>query len=185
MNVEAARELYLAVADVLDAADVKHFLILGTCLGAIREGGFIEHDADVDLGCFIGDFKRSHKTIVENLDQRGLRVSQVKHPWPFVRALVIGNGKARLDLCGLLSWRDLLVVPSTHRSYVLAWPARLFVGMSTASFCGRDALVPTPADEYLEYHYGPKWRTPNPKGSSKDGRARVYGNRVRYLGDAA
>ena len=43
-----AKKLLFTVADVLEDTGVEFFLSLGTCLGAVREKGFIEIDEDID-----------------------------------------------------------------------------------------------------------------------------------------
>ena len=42
-------------AQILDAHDIHYWLEAGTCLGAIRNKGFIDHDEDIDLGIFAED----------------------------------------------------------------------------------------------------------------------------------
>ena len=52
MNKVAARSLLHDVHEVLESLGLKHFLIDGTLLGAVREGDFIGHDNDMDMGVF-------------------------------------------------------------------------------------------------------------------------------------
>ena len=50
--------------------NVKPFLLYGTLLGYVREGSFIKHDFDIDLGLLEEDFKRKDE-IKEALLKRG------------------------------------------------------------------------------------------------------------------
>jgi len=47
-----------AVDEVFTAAGIEYWLTWGTLLGALRHGGMIPHDDDVDVGCFEEDFDR-------------------------------------------------------------------------------------------------------------------------------
>ena len=47
-----ARQALLDMKKVLDNAGVEFFLLSGTLLGCIREGDFLAHDKDIDIGVF-------------------------------------------------------------------------------------------------------------------------------------
>lgn len=58
--------------DVIDLFDkcltdngVKYMLAFGSCLGAVREKGFIKHDDDLDVWIWIDDYKPSIQTCLE------------------------------------------------------------------------------------------------------------------------
>ena len=51
-NVESAGQALQDLRDALSAANVQPFLVSGTLLGYAREGGFLSHDKDVDVGVF-------------------------------------------------------------------------------------------------------------------------------------
>jgi len=51
-NVESAGQALQDLRDALGAANVQPFLVSGTLLGYAREGGFLSHDKDVDVGVF-------------------------------------------------------------------------------------------------------------------------------------
>lgn len=58
------------MSNILEKNNIKFFLFCGTALGAHREGTFIEHDEDIDLGFFEQD--NSMKNIIDlvNKDNR-------------------------------------------------------------------------------------------------------------------
>lgn len=50
--------------DVLNKHNLTNFIIDGTLLGAIRDGDFITHDTDIDLGVFMDEWTINTVTIV-------------------------------------------------------------------------------------------------------------------------
>ena len=50
MDKDNAKRILLEVKEVLDKNDVEFWLCFATCLGAVREGDFIDNDFDIDLG---------------------------------------------------------------------------------------------------------------------------------------
>ena len=53
---EVYTELLKRASDVLDEMNISWFLSSGTCLGYFREGKFIDHDYDIDIGIFAEDY---------------------------------------------------------------------------------------------------------------------------------
>jgi tetratricopeptide (TPR) repeat protein len=52
LDRKLARQALLDLKKVLDGAGVEFFLRSGTLLGCMREGNFLEHDKDIDIGVF-------------------------------------------------------------------------------------------------------------------------------------
>lgn len=53
-----ALDILQVVADICESHGLRYWLDSGTCLGAIRHGGFIPWDDDVDIGMPRKDFEK-------------------------------------------------------------------------------------------------------------------------------
>lgn len=56
---EELLDLYRRVDNVLTAAKIRHFALFGTCIGAMRNGGIIPWDDDIDLAVMRDDLDRA------------------------------------------------------------------------------------------------------------------------------
>lgn len=54
IQLELMREIHRVCED----NDITYYLIAGSCLGAVRHGGFIPWDDDIDIGMFRKDYER-------------------------------------------------------------------------------------------------------------------------------
>ena len=55
MDKAKARENIKTISEILENLKIKWWLDAGTCLGAIRDNGFMDHDTDTDIGLAIKD----------------------------------------------------------------------------------------------------------------------------------
>ena len=164
MDPAVAGEIILEAKRILDGLGVAFYLRDGICLGAIREGGIIPWDDDIDFGTTFGLHGFSEQMIE-----------------PIITAFQDAGFYVRPDhfdthvyLC-LLKNRHLLSLTffRPNRGHVwiypgLALPLRLFDQLKEIEFLGETFHVPNPPEEYLELKYGPDWRTPKHIGYEKD-----------------
>ena len=154
-DARAALRLVLAR---LEAAGVTPFLSFGTLLGAVREGGFMAHDTDIDLGIFSDEaspdqLRRMFRwgselrlALPSLLDAKALPV-KVRH-----------RSGASIDLVPFERRADAFITRMRHQSHVLTRHRRPF-GLRWTEFEGTRVCVPDPPEAFLDENYG-DWRVP-------------------------
>ena len=118
--------------DIAKSLNIKTFLIYGTCLGFVRDGGYIEHDNDIDIG-ILGEIGKLEIKLSENGFIK-------KRRWPPTNY-------------HFLKYNILLDIytgfPKSHQKY--------FQSFDKVTYKGRIYNVPHPVEEYLETLYG-NWK---------------------------
>lgn len=118
--------------DICKELNVDHFLILGTCLGFVRDKGYIKEDHDIDVGVRPENFSAVSRQLVA----RG-----------FILVDNLGYGAH--------FWKDhiwLDVLTSTGNKFLTAF--------DKVSYNGRIYDIPHPVEQYLEFQYGKDWKIP-------------------------
>jgi hypothetical protein len=165
-TVDAARAL-ADFAAIFPPATVPWYVISGTFLGLIREGGFLAHDYDIDLGIHAEDadlpeivsaIARSrdfflHKSDVQQTFHRGLDGTVLSDARPILYKIVHRSG-LHIDL--FVHYLD--DGQRWHGSNVHRWTNHAFA-LAPYQLAGVAVLGPADADRYLTENYG-DWRTP-------------------------
>jgi hypothetical protein len=145
---------------------LKPFLVFGTLLGHYRDGGFIEHDQDLDLGLLEEDYG-CRAEVIDLMKTRGYLVRlNTDDEVSFYRK---GLWESNCAGCFVDFWRftrqgDKVIhriydnTKDEHRTYVFS--ADIFEDFTKTRFMGRhDVLVPVKTDKFLQESYG-DWRVP-------------------------
>ena len=128
--------LQLTLADELkricDKHGIRYFIFAGSLLGAVRHGGFIPWDDDMDFGMFRTDFDRFVRVCAQELDESRffLQSEQTELRYPF--------NFAKLRLKG------------THVAEAFAASAHTQDGISIDIF-PLDAVAPRPLAKKLQF----------------------------------
>jgi hypothetical protein len=158
MNAEYALANLVDARDALVSCGARPFLVDGTLLGCIREGGFIGHDLDVDLGCFIEDLDVEAMTDAMTsagfapwksygTPERGFQLSFKRHGIKLdVFFYYIGERLTRFHA----AWLKDTPIRYTYPPFSLA----------PVSFLGETFLAPDDPVRFLVTKYGLDWRTP-------------------------
>ena len=155
LNLEVASENLILIKTVLDKHKVTFWLVYGTLLGAIREGAFIRHDTDTDLGVYISDRSRLIEALRELLEN-GFELIRTKCPDDLVTIMKddeyvdIGIYRLDKDKCG-----KYFYVYQNNREYIPS-----FEELSTFSFIKHNFKIPYNSAMLLERWYGKTWKFP-------------------------
>jgi len=66
---------------VFEELNISYWLVYGTLLGVYRDGKFIEHDDDIDVGLFLDDYSKDIRVVLQ------------KYGFRLVREILIDNGE--------------------------------------------------------------------------------------------
>jgi hypothetical protein len=146
----------------------EYFLVSGTFLGVVRDGGFIGHDNDIDLGVFedrllpgfLPALQASPHFVVAKVDRICRRVveGQTAHYFfmeaPAVIKVVHRSGVA-IDVFNHFDDEGL----AWHGTSYHRWDNRRFE-LKDYEFLGRGFKGAVDYDLYLTENYGADWRTP-------------------------
>ena len=138
--------------------DQKVWLSAGTLLGFHRDGGFIPHDTDIDVGLLAHwDMPPDQIDIVHVM--KGFDPIRIMHREHRVMQIAFVKNKAIFDIYFFYEgWKPDLAV-NLNDAGQMEKPLRFLDPLGTITHRGVAYPTPHPIEEYLEYRYG-DWRTP-------------------------
>lgn len=139
---------------------MRPFLMWGTLLGYIREGDFLKHDYDIDLGLLAEDYNKK-EALVRAMAKRGYRV---RHDVPYALSFETKDRLLHLDVDLLYPFKgELITSMCSEKTDVLTahrFLAKDFETLENKMFPGNISVwVPGRAEHVLEMIYG-EWRKP-------------------------
>ena len=152
------------VKQIFDHFGVTIFLRQGTCLGAIRDNGFLPWDDDVDVGSVMGIHgftEESIDEIVATFRSNGFLTKAISlGPNPYIPLIKYST---RCDWMCFRVFGDYIV-----QFPFLKAPLRLFINLKEITFLDDKFYVPNPPEEYLCLKYGDDWQTPKKPGDFEE-----------------
>ena len=152
------------VTAALEEAGVRPFLAYGTLLGAVRQGDFIGHDSDADLG-YVSAHEHPVDAVLESfrLDRRLTRMGfEITRYSGLAFKVVVreSDGTSRgLDVFGgFLREGTLYLMGEVGHPFRREW----LEPRSEVTLAGRAFPAPHQPERLLEAMYGPGWRVPDP-----------------------
>jgi len=164
MDAIAASERLKDIKRILDQLGAVFFIASGTCLGAIREGGFIPWDDEMDMGSVIGLNGLDEETISRGIaafEENGYYV-HVDRSSRHIGVHVVKESIRADWTCHRIIGDSVFQYPGVRT------PLELFTKLKAIDFIGEKFLVPNPPEEYLEIKYGPNWATPKGPGFEEE-----------------
>lgn len=160
---QAVMGLYARVSEVLEKEfGLGVFLVYGTLLGAVREGGPIGHDADFDVA-YLSD-RRSGPEAAAELEEVALALVHAGLDVDCKHTALHIHDKAspdhRLDLFHCYFDTDGEIAFPFGVAGTSTFGLQDWQGLRTTRFLDHDALVPTAAEALVAHLYGDDWRQP-------------------------
>lgn len=156
MDHSHARENLVAAVEALSGIGLTPFLVDGTLLGAVREGNFIGHDKDIDLGLPIEQLTPAIVVVLQacgftpwktyGLPERGLQYSFKRHGIKLdIFFYYPDNGELFHA-----AWKDGTPIRYGYPTFILG----------PLEFLGHTFHAPADPVAFLVTKYGPEWKTP-------------------------
>ena len=136
-DLNVCKKNLLDVKEVLDEENIVFWLFYGTLLGAVRDGDFIKHDTDTDLG-FYFESKEGFHLIVEKLIRKGFKL---------IRTTCYDN------LISVIRDDEYIDCAFFRRENLP------FSGLKTIEFLGTEFMIPENPEELFTAWYG-DWEEP-------------------------
>ena len=157
--------------ELLTNNSIPYCAVAGTLLGAIRDGDFIKHDEDVDIGIPL-NYKEKTMKLIENSDWKYYciwrrEIGIVRHGYT--------KSESKIDLFFLETDDAFTYIYSylknpLHGIWDIEWrmkfPKECFKEFKKYKIGDIPIYIPEKYKEILELEYGPDWKTSNPKWST-------------------
>jgi hypothetical protein len=148
-------QLLRVMDEVLTTAGIDYSVAEGTLLGALRHGGPIPHDDDVDVAVAEADMDRMR----EVLTAAGVSAVETSGWAELGRTFVVGILHAQVEVCGYWPSRPAVdVFPVTVGVDAMIRPDEM-ARLTRVPYCDFTVNAPEGAAAVLERRFGPKWAT--------------------------
>ena len=161
----------------MDKLQIPFFLTSGTLLGYFREGKFLDHDYDVDIGIYAENYTPEIKTMMAEAgfdNYRNLGNPKNGYEMSFYLKNSILGKLAKIDI--FLHYKEYInnkkyiywtsyEVPLLQKKLKYRIP---YFTIKQVDFYGIKVNVPSDTLNYIESHYGLDWKTPKYIGHTYD-----------------
>lgn len=169
MDKKLGEEVLLDVASILRYCRIQFFLIMGTALGAYRDGGFVPLESDIDIGILYENLHPKCSLLMQELKLNDFKYRAVSEPFDSIRSFKIKRGGIKVDLVSYVLCEDKRFCTNAklQGNYAIVHDRSLLETYQEVVLFNQTFLVPSPIERYLELEYGPDWRTPKDDSKSR------------------
>ncbi len=157
------RETMDMIIDILEAEDIKVFPISGSLLGLYRDGKFMDHDKDADVGIFVNGYDDVLRLVAKVCEQKRFyapsMVKNTKESNAWNVAVYDEENRTVVDLFFFYREEDHTVV-GVYTACGLLKLAFTPFELVRSSLAGREYWLPNDIEQHLIDSYGKDWRTP-------------------------
>jgi len=171
------KKIIIKTKEVLDKLNIPFFLTSGTLLGYFREGKFLDHDYDVDIGIYAENYTPEIKKMMAEAgfdNYRNLGNPKNGYEMSFYLKNSILGKLAKIDI--FLHYEEYInnkkyiywtsyEVPLLQKKLKYRIP---YFTIKEVDFYGIKVNVPSDTLNYIESHYGLDWKTPKYIGHTYD-----------------
>ena len=163
MNKQIALENLKEAVDILNKNNLYWWIDAGTCLGAIRDKDFIDHDTDTDVAMLYPD-DEVRDQLIADMVASGFELIHIFGKKNCGLEYAFKKNGEKIDFFfydiekgkGLLNRKDGITMSIWKRGerIILDFPLYLFNELKQIDFLGLKVNVPNPPEEYLNVRYG-------------------------------
>lgn len=153
LNKKVCKENLEIIRGVLNNLNIKFWLSEGTALGARREGNFISHDDDVDIGMWYADYNKFKKNAIHILRNNDFTIDCQLLDNTFI---CLSRKGEKIDIDFTDKNIKCMACRTKNANCTYCNPMLPYLkNMSHINFLGKQYLCPD--IDYLEYLYGKDW----------------------------
>lgn len=172
MDKDKALKNLIDARDVLNGFNLNYFLVDGTLLGCIREGDFIGHDTDLDIGVFMDEWTiKTLSRVMEKMMKKGFILYHSFGKFGECFEVAWRRDGIKLDFF-FYHWQGDKAVfhaflnggrtlPDDIITY--EYPSELINERKAHLFKGAEFVIPADPEKVLICKYGEDWRVPKTK----------------------
>jgi len=151
----------ITLRDILESENINWWLTDGTLLGLYREGDFIKHDTDTDIGI---EWTTFTKSALRKILDKGFKIQHMFGLWKNSFEITLEKSGLRTDFFFFYTEGDRYYHSSfDHFTQVgcirYDYDYKPF-GTKWTKFLGEDFKIPEDPLLFIETKYGFEWRTP-------------------------
>lgn len=164
INKDDALKNLAEARDILDKLNIRYWLTDGTLLGFYRNGDFIDHDEDLDMGADIASY---NERMILDFTDSGWKLANIYGKRECGLEISFKKRKIKLDIFFFYTedrkmwhgaWRKHQENGITKRN-LIKYSYYPF-GIKTAIFKGETFNIPEDPEKFVVTKYGKNWRTP-------------------------